>query len=48
MSYDMFVTHWLIATINRNKNLMIKEDIILNVMMLYIKLYSMPNTYLQM
>ena len=48
MSYDIFVTHCLIAKINRNNNLMIKEDIILNVMRSDIKLYSIPKTYLQM
>ena len=48
MSYDMCVTHWLIAKTNKKNKQMLKAEVVLNVIRSVTKFYSMLKTYLQM
>ena len=48
MSYDMCVTHWLIANTNKRNKHMLKSEVILNVIRSETKFYSMLKTYLLM
>ena len=48
MCYDTYVMHWLIAKINKSNKLMLKAEVVLNVIRSETKFYSMLKTYVQM
>ena len=48
MCYVTYVMHWLISKINKRTKLMLKAEVVLNVIRSETKFYSMLKTYLLM